>query len=172
MHCVNCGTQNLDTTRYCKSCGANLEVLRQALTQNLSSGPVSLIGPKHVGAILALSAIVGVGGLGIVFGAIIALSVSIGPSLGKELFPLLFLLGAVGVAGVCIIVTSLLRMLRGGAPAKQVGPAVPVAQAVLEPHAQSQALPGYREPVSSVVEHTTARLGNYAPPDRETPERS
>jgi hypothetical protein len=172
MHCVNCGTQNLETTRYCKSCGANLEVLRQALTQNLSSGPLSLIGPKHVGAILALSTLIGLGGLGIVFGSLVALSIAIGPTLGGALLPLLFLLGAIGVGGVCIIVTALLRSLRTGAPAKPAGPPVPVVQAVLEPAPQSQALPSFREPVGSVVEHTTARLANYTPPEREEPNRS
>jgi zinc ribbon protein len=171
MHCVNCGTQNLETTRYCKSCGANLEVLRQALTQNLSSGPLSLVGPKHVGAILFLSTVIGLGGLGIVFGCLVALANSIGASLGKDLLPLLLMLGMAGVAGICIIVVSLLRTLRGAASARRAAPPIPVAQAVLEPAVQNPALPSYREPVS-VVEHTTARLGNYAPPEPKESNRS
>jgi hypothetical protein len=172
MHCVNCGTQNLETTRYCKSCGANLELLRQALTQNLSSGPLSLIGPKHVGAILALSTIIGLGGLGIVFGCIVGLAKTIGASLGNDLLPLLLMLGMVGVAGICIIVVSLLRTLRVPQPKSQATPPIPVVQAVLEPPTQSHLLSSYREPVSSVVENTTSRLGNYAPPEREGPNRS
>jgi hypothetical protein len=174
MHCVNCGTENLATTRYCKSCGANLEVLRQALTQNVSAGTTSLVGPKHVGAILGLAALVGLGGLGIVFGCLVALSISIGSAFGEDILPLLLILAAIGVAGVCVIVVSLLRMLRGGAPAKPARqePPVPVAHAVLEGAPQSRVLPSFREPASSVVEHTTARLGEYAAPERETPKRS
>src|SRR4051812_37741254 len=99
MHCVDCGTQNLDSTRYCKSCGANLEVVRQALTQNLSSGPATMIGPRHVGLILMLATFGGIFGLGIVFGFIVSLARAIGPSLGNGLLPLLMLLGLFGVAG-------------------------------------------------------------------------
>ena len=171
MHCVDCGTQNLDSTRYCKSCGANLEVVRQALTQNLSSGPVSLIGPKHVGLILLLSTFGGIFGLGIVFGFLVSLSKSIGASLGNGLLPLLMILGLFGVTGVCIIVLSLLRMLRVPVP-KQTGPLAPVVAAALDAPPQGRELPSYREGVPSVVEHTTARLANYAPPDREDPNRS
>jgi len=169
MHCVNCGTQNLETTRYCKSCGANLEVLRQALTQKASTGALSLIGPRHVGAILALSALLGLGGLGIVFGCLVALSISIGPSLGNGLLPLLLFLGAVGVTGVCFIVGSLLRMLKTPSPSNASGP--PIVQALIEGNASSRALPDYHEPVSSVVEHTTSRLPSYAPPQTDAPPR-
>jgi hypothetical protein len=171
MHCVDCGTQNLDSTRYCKSCGANLEVVRQALTQSLSTGPVTMIGPRHVGLILMLATFGGIFGLGIVFGFIVSLARAIGPSLGNGLLPLLMLLGLFGVAGVCIIVLSLLRMLRIPA-ARQTGPLPPAANAALDAPPQGQALPSYREGVPSVVEHTTARLANYAPPEREDPNRS
>jgi hypothetical protein len=169
MHCVNCGTQNLETTRYCKSCGANLEVLRQALTQNVTSGALTMIGPKHVGLILTLSALLGIGGLGIVFGGLVALSIALGPSLGGARMPLLLLLGGAGVFGVCFMVSSMMRMLKS-APAQPM-PQIPVMQAALEPPPANHALPSFRDPVGSVVEHTTARLGQYAKPERETPER-
>ena len=42
MYCIDCGTQNLDSTRYCKSCGADLETLRYVLTQPLASGTTSM----------------------------------------------------------------------------------------------------------------------------------
>lgn len=170
MHCVNCGTQNLDTTRYCKSCGANLEVLRQALTQNLSSGATSMIGPKHVGLILVLSGLTAIGGFGALFGCLVALAAVIGPSLGDKVLPLLFLLGAMGIAGVTYVVASMLRMLKTAGAEKTKKPPVSVAHAVLEP-GTGHVLPPFREPVS-VVEHTTARLGDYAaPPPRNTGER-
>lgn len=169
MHCVNCGTQNLETTRYCKSCGANLEVLRQALSQNVSSGPLTLIGPRHVGAILALSAVLGLGGLGIVFGCLVALSISIGPTLGNGLFPLLLMLGAVGVTGVCFIVGSLLRMLKAQPSSTASGPTI--VQSVIEGRPSSRVLPEFHEPMSSIVESTTSRLPNYAPPHSDGPSR-
>jgi hypothetical protein len=168
MHCVDCGTQNLDTTRYCKSCGANLEMLRLALTQNLTGATASMIGPKHVGLILTLSTLVGVGGLAIVFAGLVALSIAVGPSLGGGRIPLLLLLGIAGVAGVCFIVASLMHMLRT-TPAPAASHPIPVPTPMLE-SPPSQKLPPFRQPVS-VVEHTTARLGQYSSPDRETPER-
>ena len=164
MHCVNCGTQNLETTRYCKSCGANLEVLRQALTQNLSTGPLTMIGPKHVGLILMLAGFGGVGGLAVVFSGLVALSIAIGPSMGNARLPLLLLLGVSGVFGVCYIVSSMMKMLKS-APGSST-PRPPVPMATLEPPVAGQALPPFRQPVS-VVEHTTARLGQYAKPERE-----
>ena len=170
MHCVNCGTQNLETTRYCKSCGANLEVLRQALTQNLTGAAVSMIGPKHVGLILTLSSLIGIGGLAIVFAGLVALSIAVGPSLGGGRIPLLLLLGVAGVAGVCFIVSSLMRMLKT-APAPAPRYPIPAVPPLLESPAISQPLPPFRDPIGSVVEHTTARLGQYSAPDRETPER-
>jgi hypothetical protein len=145
--------------------------LRQALTQNVTSGPLSLIGPRHVGAILALSAVVGLGGLGIVFGTLVALAISIGPHLGGGIFPLLFLLGGIGVAGVCIIVTSLLRMLRTPAGMKSKLQ-IPIVPSALEPPPHARVLPEFRDPVSSVVEHTTSRLATYAPPEPEGPNRN
>jgi hypothetical protein len=167
MHCVNCGTQNLETTRYCKSCGANLEVLRQALTQTLPSGPLTMIGPKHVGLILMLSTLIGIAGFGIVFGCLVALSISIGPTLGGGLFPLLLLLGASGVFGVCFVVSSMMKMLKHAPGSARSMPQTPVVPAALDAPPASQVLPPYRQPVGSVVEHTTARLGQYAQPDRE-----
>ena len=167
MHCVNCGTQNLETTRYCKSCGANLEVLRQALTQSLTSAPLTMIGPKHVGLILMLSALTGIGGLAIVFAGLVALSIALGPSLGGARLPLLLLLGGSGVFGVCFMVSTLMRMLKvAPAPPQPVRP-VPVVPGVLEAPSANHALPSFRDPVGSVVEHTTARLGQYARPERE-----
>src|SRR5258708_25619506 len=35
MFCPNCATQNADSTRFCRSCGANLSLVPQALTGQL-----------------------------------------------------------------------------------------------------------------------------------------
>ena len=174
MHCIDCGTQNLDTTRYCQRCGANLEVLRQALTSNLQSGPLSLIGPKHVGLILTMASLVALGGTTVVFLALTILANILGSSLGGGIFPLLFLLGVVGIGGVVIVVSSLLKMLRQGQAAKQQAAMPVVQQMVLDTPARSAVLPppAYRQGIPSVVEHTTANLPNYAPPPPEDPRRS
>jgi hypothetical protein len=36
MYCPRCATQNIDSARYCRSCGANLSLVPQALTGELS----------------------------------------------------------------------------------------------------------------------------------------
>jgi hypothetical protein len=39
MFCPKCGTQNLETASFCRRCGANIGVVSQALTGNLSAPP-------------------------------------------------------------------------------------------------------------------------------------
>ncbi|HET9531731.1 MAG TPA: zinc-ribbon domain-containing protein [Blastocatellia bacterium] len=39
MYCPKCGTQNNEGTRFCRSCGANLSLVPQALTGSLPSEP-------------------------------------------------------------------------------------------------------------------------------------
>lgn len=173
MYCIDCGTQNLDTTRYCKSCGADLETVRYALTQPLASGGTSLIGPRHVWFILVMSGLTGLGGLGIVFGVLMVLAGIVGPTLGGGIFPLLFLLGAIGTAGVCFIVFMMLRMLRtssNGAPRPAPSGPLPPRMQAPEPPRQLNST-RFREGMPSVVEHTTSRLGEYAPPPRDERER-
>ncbi|HQR40534.1 MAG TPA: zinc ribbon domain-containing protein [Blastocatellia bacterium] len=174
MHCIDCGTQNLETTRYCSRCGANLEVLRQALTSNLSSGPLTMIGPKHVGLILVMSGLVGLGGVTVVFLGLTILANILGTSLGGGILPLLLFLGIVGIGGVVLVVMSLLKMLRAGQSAKNATPPV-IQQMMLDAPGRSAVLPpanSYRQGIPSVVEHTTANLPNYAPPPPEDPRRS
>ncbi|MGH9943301.1 MAG: zinc-ribbon domain-containing protein [Pyrinomonadaceae bacterium] len=40
MYCPNCGTQNIDGASFCRSCGANLSLVPQALTGQLPEAPV------------------------------------------------------------------------------------------------------------------------------------
>ncbi len=165
MYCIDCGTQNLDTTRYCSRCGANLEILRTALTQPLTQESTSLIGPRHVGGILTVTAIIGVVGFAAIFGAIIALSDILSPRIGGGIVPVILFAGGFGVFGLVMIIRMLLGLLNGaksGVPGAIVAPRLPAPpqQAALPP-------PAFRQPVPSVVEHTTARLANYAPPADE-----
>lgn len=39
MYCPRCATQNIDSARYCRACGANLSLVPQALTGTLPSTP-------------------------------------------------------------------------------------------------------------------------------------
>ncbi|MGB5038387.1 MAG: zinc ribbon domain-containing protein, partial [Blastocatellia bacterium] len=110
MYCIDCGTQNLETTRYCSRCGSNLEVLRSALTQPLTQESTSLIGPRHVGAILAVTAIIGVVGFAAIFGAIIALSDILGPRIGGGIVPVILFAGGIGVFGLVMIIRMLLGL--------------------------------------------------------------
>jgi hypothetical protein len=47
MYCPNCATQNSDTTRYCRSCGANLSLVPQALTGQLPEAPIGRHGRRR-----------------------------------------------------------------------------------------------------------------------------
>ena len=38
MYCPKCATQNIDSARFCRSCGANLSLVPQALTGQLPEG--------------------------------------------------------------------------------------------------------------------------------------
>lgn len=165
MFCIDCGTQNLESTRYCSRCGSNLEVLRTALTQPLMQESTSLVGPRHVGAILTVTALIGIVGFCAVFGSIIALSDILSPRIGGGIVPVILFAGGFGVFGLVMIIRMLLGLLNG---AKGPGSVPAVAQRLAPPQ-QNAALPpaAFRQPVPSVVEHTTARLGNYAPPPDE-----
>lgn len=171
MHCIDCGTQNLDTTRYCSRCGANLEVLRTALTQPLGQDTSSLIGPRHVGGVLSVVAIIGVVGFVTIFGAVLALSDILAPQIGGAIVPVIFFAAGFGVFGLVMIIRMLLGLLSGrkGSP---LAPSAMTSAAVSSP-AQQAALPApsYRHPVGSVVEHTTSRLGDYASPVVEERDR-
>ena len=165
MYCIDCGTQNLDSTRYCSRCGLNLEGLCAALTQPLTQESTSLIGQRHVGAILAVTALIGIVGFCAVFGSIIALSDILSPRIGGGIVPVILFAGGFGVFGLVMIIRMLLGLLNGAKAAVPTGPlaarlAAPPQQVALPPSA-------FRQPVPSVVEHTTARLGNYAPPADE-----
>jgi hypothetical protein len=39
MYCPNCATQNSEDTKFCRSCGANLSLVSQALTGRLPEAP-------------------------------------------------------------------------------------------------------------------------------------
>jgi len=167
MYCIDCGTQNLDTTRYCSRCGSNLEVLRHALTQPLTAPETaSLISQRHVWLILTLSGLVSVVGISVVFGVLFGLADTLVDRIGGGVIPLLFVVGGIGIAGVVLIVRSLLKLLNTSGPART--PTGPLVAQLAAPR-QNVALPAppYPQPVGSVVEHTTARLGNYAPPNEE-----
>src|SRR5215469_10071343 len=115
MLCIQCGTQNSDATRYCTRCGSNLETLALLLNRDASEDddykPAPILGPKHAGLILVSVALITIIGLLTVFITIGVLATQPSRINDHDLAPMLFFLGAVGLAAVCLIVGMLLRMV-------------------------------------------------------------
>jgi hypothetical protein len=166
MHCIQCGTQNNETTRYCNRCGANLEALRQAIASPIAPEPPAAIGPRHTSLILILSAIVAIAGFGMVFGMLATMATAPTRVPEGDIIGLMIFMTLAGIAGTCFVVWLLMRLLTR--PTAGPAAAEPAKPAALR-GAQSPALPPARvEPITpSVVEHTTARLAEYAPPPRK-----
>jgi hypothetical protein len=173
MYCIKCGTQNPVATRYCNRCGTNLEELREVATHGLT--PLQphlqpLVGPKHVWLVLVLSAILGIAGLGTVVGLLTALVHS--PLADHDsLMPVLVLLGLGGVAGTAFMVSRLLRLVSTAVPALDPPQTGAAPKRISAPPELSLPEANRMEGVPSVVEHTTARLPDYAPPHHEEPPR-
>jgi hypothetical protein len=51
MYCPRCATQNIDIAKFCRSCGANLSLVPQALSGHLPEGPSDTIEKAIRGAI-------------------------------------------------------------------------------------------------------------------------
>jgi hypothetical protein len=47
MFCPSCGIKNLETASFCRNCGANLSLVPQALTGQLSQQPSDKRGKRH-----------------------------------------------------------------------------------------------------------------------------
>lgn len=166
MLCIQCGTQNPDSTRFCTRCGANLGNLLQLMNaedEENDSAFQGLIGPRHVSLILIISALVSIVGLVGIFILIGVLASEPTRINEHDLAPMLFFTGIGGLASICIIVKLLLGMIPKGKPAskklseKKKSKAQPAVKIGVLP-------PQSVESFTSVVEHTTARLPEYGPP--------
>ena len=47
MYCPKCATENVDSTKFCRSCGSNLSLVPQALTGRLPEAPLSRHGRRR-----------------------------------------------------------------------------------------------------------------------------
>jgi len=155
MFCPKCATQNVDGAHFCRSCGANISLVPQALTGQLAQPPTTEVqaGYGRKGRReLTLEQPVQNFFLGIAFVIIsIVLSRTIGQVWWFWMLIPAFSLMAKGVAQY-IRLKDYQRRVSLAAP--------PVTRSFVEPPAQPQ---GLKSPVSSVTEGTTRHLGVEAP---------
>ena len=155
MFCPKCATQNLDGAHFCRSCGANISLVPQALTGQIPQPPTTEVqaGYGRKGRReLTLEQPVQNFFLGIAFVIIsIVLSRTIGQVWWFWMLIPAFSLMAKGVAQY-IRLKDYERRVSLAPP--------PVTRAFVEPPAQPQ---GLKSPVSSVTEGTTRHLGVEAP---------
>ena len=151
MFCPKCATQNLDGAHFCRSCGANISLVPQALTGHLAQPPTTEVkaGYGRKGRReLTLEQPVQNFFLGIAFVIIsIVLSRTIGQVWWFWMLIPAFSLMAKGAAQY-IRLKDYERRVSLAAP--------PVTRSFVEPPAQPQ---GLKSPVSSVTEGTTRHLG-------------
>src|SRR6185503_9452925 len=156
MFCPKCAAQNLDGAHFCRSCGANISLVPQALTGQLAQPPMTEdkrgLPTRHGRRELTLEQPVQNFFLGIAFVIIsIVLSRTIGQVWWFWMLIPAFSLMAKGAA----------QYIRLKDYERRVSLAPPaVTRSFVEPPAQPQ---GLKSPVSSVTEGTTRHLGVEAP---------
>jgi hypothetical protein len=168
MYCITCGTQNPEHTRYCNRCGVNLETLRNAATGQLTLPPASALNSRHVTSILVVSTLLGLGGLLLLLGCLIAVA-SADSADRHQIAPAAVMIGMLAIGAMGFIIWRLLKMIPTAAAVP--APEPPALHRHVPPIPTPQSLPSAVRPdvIPSVVEHTTHNLPHYSPP-RE-PER-
>lgn len=156
MFCPKCATQNLDGAHFCRSCGANISLVPQALTGQIAQAPpMTEDSGTYRGRRrreLTLEQPVQNFFLGVAFVIIsIVLSRTIGQVWWFWMLIPAFSLMAKGVA-------QYIRLKDHERRASLAAPTV--GRSFVEPAPQAQEL---RSPVSSVTEGTTRHLGVEAP---------
>ncbi|HEX3251237.1 MAG TPA: zinc ribbon domain-containing protein [Pyrinomonadaceae bacterium] len=139
MYCSNCGTPITQGLSYCNRCGANLKERSE-----VSTGTIS--------AFLTAITLIGIVGLGIMFGG--ALVLRRGANLSQEMigFFMLFTFMIVGVTEILLV-----RNLSKLTSTKETKSYFPAPSAVPQDLRLTQGTP-LGEPVSSVTENTTRTL--------------
>lgn len=171
MYCITCGTNNTETTRFCTRCGANLETLRQSMSGPLSQPPQQFqLTPGQLLGVLIISGIVALGALGLVFGVFGPLIMR-NPNAADSPIPVILAMGAFATLGFYF--RMVYKLVAGGhirqshqdqQPPQQTEP----RRAGYQTGPQQALPPGVQAvPIAppSVVEHTTAHLPKYAPPE-------
>ena len=139
MYCSNCGTPLTQSLSYCNRCGANLKERSE-----VSTGAIS--------AFLTAITLIGITGLGIMFGG--ALVLRRGALLSQELIGVFMLFTFLLVSLTEIMLVRNLSKLTSAKETKSYFPAPPPIQQDLR---LTQGTP-LGEPVASVTENTTRTL--------------
>jgi len=153
MFCPKCATQNVDGAHFCRSCGANISLVPQALTGQLAQPPMTEVGGSHRRRRRELTLEQPVQNVFIGF-AFLIISIVLSRTIGQVwwfwlLIPA-FSLMAKGVA-------QFIRLKNYESRTALAPP--PVRGSFTEPPPQ----PELRAPASSVTEGTTRHLGVEAP---------
>jgi hypothetical protein len=155
MFCPKCATQNLDGASFCRTCGANISLVPQALSGQLQQQPPMEVDDScrtRRGRELTLEHAFKKFFLGIAFIIIsVVLSRSIGQGWWFWLLIPAFMFMATGLA-------QFIRLQERGERASLAPP--PVGRSFVEPPRPPD---GLRSPVGSVTEGTTRHLGVEAP---------
>jgi hypothetical protein len=140
MYCPVCGADNQQSVKFCKRCGASLNL--PATKSRSEITPDKLTGMFWAIAVLAL------GGLGVILGCMVPL-VAVGMD-----YVLLAAVALLGFVTIFSIAGLLVRQLSRLISIVQANPAQIAATNATAEYVQPQ-ITGQPRPVSSVTEHTT-----------------
>jgi len=154
MFCPKCATQNLDGASFCRSCGANISLVPQALTGQLQQPPPAEVQEgcrTRRGRELTLEHAFKKFFLGIAF---VIISIVLSRSIGQGWWFWML------IPAFMFMATGLAQFIRLQEYAKRTSLAPPPARSFVEAPPRTQELRG---PVASVTEGTTRHLGVEAP---------
>jgi hypothetical protein len=169
MFCPKCASQNLDGASFCRTCGANISLVSQAMTGELAITPesepedrLSRRQRKRQGRELKLDHAFKNIFMGIAF---LLVAIALAFSIGKfwwfwMLIPAFSMLGT-GIAQFIRIKEGQKKQSQNGIPAQQIPPSLypPVTASRLPPRNTGEMV----APPPSVTEGTTRHLGAEAP---------
>ena len=140
MYCPNCGADNLEGVKFCKRCGASINLP--------AARPCVEIAPGKMTGMFWSIAVLALGGLALILGCMAAL---IALGLDKDLLAVVTVLGFVTVFGVAgLLIRQLSRLINF----VESNPVQVAHASTLADYAPPQ-VTGQPGPVSSVTEHTT-----------------
>jgi len=154
MFCPKCATQNLDGASFCRTCGANISLVPQALTGQLQQPPTTegdgLCRTKR-GRELTLEQPFKNFFMGVAF---VIISIVLSRSIGQGWWFWML------IPAFMFMATGLAQFIRLQEHAKRASLAPPVQRSLVDVPPRTQELRG---PVASVTEGTTRHLGVEAP---------
>src|SRR5689334_8498693 len=169
MHCIQCGTQNSDSMRFCTRCGYNLDNLTQMLMRQGSdegSDQDSSWSSGHISLLLCMAGVVTVVGLLAVFITIGALATNATKIPDHDLPGLLVALAFGGLGGIALIDFLIFRTISSARASRKKNKEkkATTPARVQMPQKKAELPSPSIESFTSVVEHTTHRLPDYEAP--------